>query len=54
MKLTRSCLKQDRFTFNHRKVVNIYTAYDLKFSLNYDRGIILENYLFGAIKTTKY
>ena len=24
-----SCLKQDKITFNHRKVVNIYIVYDI-------------------------
>ena len=29
VKFTGSCLKQDKITFNHGKVVNIYTVYEL-------------------------
>ena len=46
-------LKQDRVTFNHKKTVNIYIAYDLKSSLN-NFYPILQNCLFGAVKLTKY
>ena len=38
-----SCLKQDKLTFNHGKIVNIYIVYDLKSTLNYNRDIALEN-----------
>ena len=47
-----SCLKQDKITFNHRKIVNIYIVYDIQSNLNnFDPA--LENCLFGAIKITK-
>ena len=34
VKFSRSCLKQDKVTFNHGKTVNICIAYDLKSSIN--------------------
>ena len=30
----RSCLKQDSVTFNHGKVINIYTVYEVSKSIN--------------------
>ena len=29
VQFTKSCLKQSNFTFTHKKVVNIYTVYEL-------------------------
>ena len=52
VKLRGSCLKQDKVTFNHGKVVNIYIVYDLEFNLN-NLDPALENCLFGAVKFTK-
>ena len=49
----KSCLKQDRITFNHGKIVNIYIVFALKSTLNYDEDITLENCLFVAVKLTK-
>ena len=48
-----SCLKQDKITYNHGKVVNVYIVYEI--SKNYDRGSYptLENCLFGAVALTK-
>ena len=46
------CLKQDKITFNHGKIVNVYIVYALSSNLhNFDPT--LENCLFGAIKLTK-
>ena len=50
----RSCLKQDKLTFTHGKIVNIYIVYELSFSYQrYDDYSALENCLFGAVKLTK-
>ena len=48
----RSCLKQDKITFNHGKIVNIYIVYEL------DKTYVkthptLVNCLFGAVSITK-
>ena len=47
-----SCLKQDKVTYKHRTVVNIYIVYELSSTLN-SFDPTLENYLFGAVKITK-
>ena len=52
VKFSRSCLKEDKTTFNHKETVNIYTAYDLKSNLN-NFDPTLQNCLFGAVKLTK-
>ena len=47
-----SCLKQDKTTFNHGKIVNIYTVYKLDI-LYSKKHPTLVNYLFGAVSITK-
>ena len=47
-----SYLKQDKITYTHGKIVNIYTDYKSIQTLNdFDFG--LENCSFGAVKLTK-
>ena len=53
VKFNGSCLKQDKITFNHGKIVNIYIVCDLESTIKYDADITLENCLFGAVKITK-
>ena len=54
-----SCLKQDKATFNHGKVVNIYIVYKTVLVFNIskyssdDNYPTLENALFGAVSLTK-
>ena len=49
---SRSCLKQDKITFNHGKIVNTCTVYELK--KIYSKTIpLLVNCLFGAVSLTK-
>ena len=48
-----SCLKQDKVTFNHGKVVNIYIVYEISKSINISDYPTLENCLFGAVTLTK-
>ena len=40
------CLKQDKITYDHDKIVNIY---DLQSNLNYNSDFTLENCLFCAV-----
>ena len=52
-----SCFKQDRVTFNHGKIVNIYIVYE-KISIasingNRDSNLTIEKALFGAFSLTK-
>ena len=46
-------MKQDKVTFNHGKVVNIYIVYEISKSINISDYPTLENYLFGAVSLTK-
>ena len=51
VKLNGSCLKQDKITFNHKKVVNI--AHKLTGSSSSDNDPTLRNSLIGAVTLTK-
>ena len=53
VKFNGNCLKQDKITYTHAKVVNIYIVYKI-FSYSYrDDYPTLENCLFGAVTLTK-
>ena len=43
-----SCLKQDKVTFNHGKIVNIYIFYEISKNINISNYPTLENSLFGG------
>ena len=47
VQFNESCLKQDKVTYNHGKIVNIYSNYSIR---SYPT---LENCLFGAVTLTK-
>ena len=53
VQFTRSCLKQPNFIFTHKKVVNIYIAYELGASSSHINDPTLKNCLFGAVTLTK-
>ena len=53
VKFKGSCLKQDKMSFNHGKIVNIYIAYEINKNVNISSYPTLENCLFGAVKLTK-
>ena len=48
-----SCLKQDKVTFNHGEVVNIYTVCETSRNINISEYPTLENCLLGAVSLTK-
>ena len=54
VKFSKSCLKQDKVTYTHGKIVNIYIVYEIN---KKDNTVIsnprLQNCLFGAITLTK-
>ena len=54
VKFSGSCLKQDKITYSHGKIVNIYIVYEIN---EKDNIIIsdptLENCLFGAVTLSK-
>ena len=52
LKLTGVLLKQDKVTYNHGPIVNIYIVYRL-IPNSVDFGLTVENSVFGAVKLTK-
>ena len=54
VRLSGSCLKQDKFTYTHGKIVNIYIIYEINKKDNTTSSDpTLENCLFGAVTSTK-
>ena len=50
---TGSCLKQPKFTFTHKKVVNIYIVYEIGAYSSHDSDPLTKNCLFDAVTLTK-
>ena len=50
---SRSCLKQDKITYSHGKIVSIYVLYEKSRNYNISSYPTLENFLFGAISLTR-
>ena len=53
VRFSGSCLKQDKITYNHGKIVNIYIVYEINKNGNTSSDPTLENCLFGAVSLTK-
>ena len=53
VQFTGSCLKQTKFTFTHKKVVNIYIVYELAASSSHTSDPAIKNCVFGAVTLTK-
>ena len=53
VKFNESCLKQDKITYNHGKIGNIYIVYEKNRNFNITSYLTLENCLFGAVSSTK-
>ena len=53
LKFSGNCLKQDKVTYNHRNVVNIYIVYEISKNFKISIYSTLENCLFGAVSLTK-
>ena len=47
------CLKQDKVTYNHETIVNVYIVYEISINYNIRSYRTLENCLFGAVSLTK-
>ena len=54
VKFNGDCLKQDKILFDHGKLVNIYTVYEIDQFVNINSYPTLENCLLGAVKLTKH
>ena len=50
LRFSRSILKQNKVTYSHGPMVNIYVVYRL---ITKSNDFVLENLLFGAVKLTK-
>ena len=48
-----SCLKQDKITYTHGKIVNSYIVYEISKNFKISSYSTLEHYLFGAVSLTK-
>ena len=53
VKLNEICLKQDKVTYTHGKIVNICIVYKISKSINISDYPALEICLFGAVSSTK-
>ena len=53
IELNGTCFKQDKVTFNHGKVVNIYIAYEISKNINISDYPALENCLFREVSLIK-
>ena len=53
----RTCLRHDKVTFNHRKMVNIYIAYKIiryaNINGNRNSNLTVQHAFFGAVSLTK-
>ena len=54
VKFDGDCLKQEKITFNRRKIVNIYIVYVIERRVNISSYQTLHNCLYGAVKLTKH
>ena len=53
VKFNGICLKQDKITYTHGKIVNIYIVYEISKSINISNYPTLKSCLFGAVSLTK-
>ena len=53
VKFTENCLKQPKFTYTHKTIVNIYIVYELGASTSNDNDPTLKSCLSGAVTLTK-
>ena len=54
VKSNGSCLKQDKATYNHGTIVNIYIVYEISKNYNISSHPPLEHCLFGVVSLTKH
>ena len=54
VKFNGNCLKQDKVTYSHGAIANIYIVYEISKNQNISSYPALDNCLFGAISLTKH
>ena len=53
VKFNGICLKQDKITYTHGRIVSIYIVYEISTSFNISSHPTIENCLLGAVSFTK-
>ena len=53
VRFSGSCLKQDKITYTHGKIMNIYIVYEINKNDNTSSDPTLENCLLGAVSLAK-
>ena len=53
VKFTGNCLKQQKISYTHEKVVTIYIVYELAASASHNNDPTLKSCLFGAVTLTQ-
>ena len=53
VRFSGSCLKQDKITYTHGKIINIYIVYEINKNDNTSSDRTLENCLLGAVSLAK-
>ena len=53
VELTESCSKEDKTTYDHDKIVNIYIVHEINKNVNISSHAIQENCLFDIVSSTK-
>ena len=54
VKFSGSCLNQDKVTYNHGTIVNIYIVFEISKNYNISSYPTLENCLFGTVSLIKH
>ena len=53
LKLKGDLLRQNKVTYNHEKIVNVYIVYEISSTFTSQSSFPLKNSLFGAVEITK-
>ena len=54
VKFNEDCLKQEKTSFDHGRVVNIYIFCEINRSVNISSFPTLKSFLFGAVTLARY
>ena len=54
VKFRGDCLKQEKISFDYRKIVDIYIVYEINKTFNSSSYPTLENCLYGVVKLAKH
>ena len=53
LKFKGDSLRENKITYNHGKIVNIYIVYEISYTFTRKCSFTLKKFLFGAAKITK-